>query len=273
MKAYRGVDKFYVAEVLEDNETEIKYGVPYNVSAVQHVTREDPEESAKVYADNKAVIVVKGEGSPTATFTTLCLDPADLAKLLGHATKGSAMIATNRPKEKYFGIMYRLKNSDGSYEYVAIAKAKFNAPSEDVETENDGTDVTLMELSANLVGTVHEFEIDGVKSAYKYLKLKEEVGENFAENFFKEMQTPDTLDTVGGKVATPTASKDEGNMLTLTSETPGAKLYYTTDGSEPSETNGSSYTVPFSVADITTVKAIAYKDNYEPSDVLEYTTV
>ena len=62
MKAYRGVDKFYVAEVLEDNETEIKYGVPYNVSAVQHVTREDPEESAKVYADNKAVIVVKGEG-------------------------------------------------------------------------------------------------------------------------------------------------------------------------------------------------------------------
>ena len=198
MKAYRGVDKFYVAEVLEDNETEIKYGVPYNVSAVQHVTREDPEESAKVYADNKAMIVVKGEGSPTATFTTLCLDPTDLAKLLGHITKGGAMIATNRAKDKYFGIMYRLKNSDGTFEYVAIAKAKFNAPSEDVETENDGTDVTLMELSAELVSTVHEFNIeddDGTvtRAPYKYLKLKEEAGKDYSTKFFEVMQTPDTL--------------------------------------------------------------------------------
>ena len=80
-KAYRGVDKFFVAEIIDDNETELVYDTPFNVAAVQHVTREDPEESAKIYGDNKAQIVVKGEGSPTATFTTLCLDPKDLAKL------------------------------------------------------------------------------------------------------------------------------------------------------------------------------------------------
>lgn len=195
MKAYKGVDKFFVAEIISDDAEKIEYGTPYQVSAIQHVTREDPEESAKVFADNKAVIVVKGEGDPSATFTTLCLDPVDLAKLLGHKTIGKSMIATNRPKEKYFGIMYRLKNSDGSFVYVAIGKAKFSAPSEDVETENDGTDVTLMELSASLISTIHEFEIDGEKASFKYLQLKQEVGENFEEEFFATMQTPDTMET------------------------------------------------------------------------------
>lgn len=195
-KAYKGVDKFYVAEVTSDTEAGIEYGVPYRVEAIQHVTREDPEESAKVYADNKAMIVVKGEGSPTATFTTLCLDPADLAKLLGHKTIGAAMVATNNQEDKYFGIMYRLKNSDGTYEYVAIAKAKFKAPSEDVETENDGTDVTLMELQAELVSTVFEFDVDGEKSSYKYLKLKEEAGKDYSTDFFAEMQTPETIGVI-----------------------------------------------------------------------------
>lgn len=198
-KAYRGVDKFFVAEIIDDNENELVYDTPFNVAAVQHVTREDPEESAKIYGDNKAQIVVKGEGSPTATFTTLCLDPKDLAKLLGHKVVGSAMIATNRPKEKYFGIMYRLKNTDGTYEYVAIAKAKFLAPSEDVETENDGTDATLMELQAELLSTIHEFEIDGEKSSYKYLKLKEDFGKDFSTTFFAAMQTPDTIAATEGE--------------------------------------------------------------------------
>lgn len=272
MKAYRGVDKFFVAEVLSDNENGIEYGKPYNVTAVQHITREDPEESAKVYADNKAMIVVKGEGSPTATFTTLCLDPKDLAKLLGHSVKGSAMIATNRPVDKYFGIMYRLKNSDGTFEYVAIAKAKFNAPSEDVETENDGTDVALMELSANLVSTVFEFEVDGKKSAYKYLKLKEDEGEDFSTNFFKEMQTPATIDTVGGQVEEVTANYAEGKV-TLATKTPNAEIYYTVDGTEPTVETASLYNLPFEASVSNEIKAIAVKGNYSQSETLIYQVV
>lgn len=195
-KAFKGVDKFFVAKITSDTAEGIVYDTPFQVSAIQHVTREDSEESAKVFGDNKVQIVVKGEGTQSATFTTFCLDPVDLAKLLGHKTIGKAMIATNRAEDVQFGIMYRLKNSDGTYVYVALAKAKFLAPSEDVETENDGTDVTLMELQAELLSTVYEFEIDGSKSAYRYLQLKEEVGENYEDTFFAEMQTPETLKTL-----------------------------------------------------------------------------
>src|SRR5690606_1428185 len=66
-----------------------------------------------------------------------------------------------------------------------------------------------------------------------------------------------------------TASQD----ITLSSTTEDAAIYYTTDGSEP--TNESTlYSSPFAVyapAGSVTVKAIAYKDGLDPSAVAEAT--
>lgn len=198
-KAYRGVDKFFVAKIISDTPTGIEYDTPYQLPAVQHVTRENAEESAKYYGDNKSQIVVKGEGTNTVTFTTFCLDPIDLAKLLGKRVIGKAMVSTNNSEDVNFGIMYRLKNTDGTYEYVALAKCKFLAPSEDVETQNDSTDVSFMELQAEMQYTIAEFEQeDGTKEAFNFLKLKQEIGENYETSFFAEMPTPDTLKELQG---------------------------------------------------------------------------
>lgn len=196
--ALKGVDKFYIAKVIKDDVDGIEYDVPKQLVAIQHVTREDAEESAKVYGDNKVQIVVKGEGTQTATFTTFALKPKELAELLGHEVVGDAMVSTNRAEDVTFGIMYRLKRTDGSYTYVALAKGKFLAPSEDVETENDGTDVTMLELSVELLSSVYEFEVNGKKASYKYLQLQEEEGKDYSTTFFAEMQTPDTLATIQG---------------------------------------------------------------------------
>ena len=56
-----------------------------------------------------------------------------------------------------------------------------------------------MELQAELLSTIHEFEIDGEKSRYKYLKLKEDFGKDFSTTFFAAMQTPDTIATTEGE--------------------------------------------------------------------------
>ena len=55
--------------------------------------------------------------------------------------------------------------------------------------------------------------------------------------------------------------------VTMSSATPGATIYYTTDGSTPSNTNGLTYTAPIAVSATTTVKAIAYATGYTPSSV------
>ena len=48
--------------------------------------------------------------------------------------------------------------------------------------------------------------------------------------------------------------------VSLHSDDAAAKIYYTTDGSAPSEANGSLYTAPLTLADDTELKAVAYSD-------------
>ncbi len=72
------------------------------------------------------------------------------------------------------------------------------------------------------------------------------------------------------KCATPVINfQDNGDsaLTTITCATPGATIYYTTDGTVPSSTNGHLYTGPFEVPGNTTVAAIAYCTGYYDSDI------
>ena len=60
--------------------------------------------------------------------------------------------------------------------------------------------------------------------------------------------------------------------VTISCPTGGATIYYTTDGSEPSATNGTPYTSEIIVSETTTIKAIAVKgDNSSSVVTAEYT--
>lgn len=64
----------------------------------------------------------------------------------------------------------------------------------------------------------------------------------------------------GGEVAADTE-------ISISCTTDGASIYYTIDGTEPSNTNGILYAVPFKLTSATTVKAIAYADGLSQSSV------
>ncbi len=53
--------------------------------------------------------------------------------------------------------------------------------------------------------------------------------------------------------------------IALTTATPGATIRYTVDGSEPSATNGTSYSQPITVDSTTLLRAMAFKPNFLPS--------
>lgn len=63
-------------------------------------------------------------------------------------------------------------------------------------------------------------------------------------------------------------------VFSLSDEVTGATIRYTTDGTTPDE-NSTVYTAPITLHETTTVKAVAYKENYSASDVAtaEYTVV
>lgn len=70
------------------------------------------------------------------------------------------------------------------------------------------------------------------------------------------------------QVETPTIQDNGSNAISITSETPDATIYYTTDGSIPT-TSSLLYTTPLweNVSGVT-IKAIAVKENMLPSEVV-----
>jgi hypothetical protein len=77
------------------------------------------------------------------------------------------------------------------------------------------------------------------------------------------------------KVAKPVATPNGGTFateqtVTLSSDTLGASIYYTTDGTEPT-TGSTLYSAPFKLTATTMVKAIAVKENFVNSEILSVT--
>lgn len=73
-----------------------------------------------------------------------------------------------------------------------------------------------------------------------------------------------------GQVATPTFNPAAGaytGPITISTTTSGATIRYTTDGSNPSETNGTVFATPITLTSNTTIRAIAYKAGMTDSNI------
>lgn len=64
----------------------------------------------------------------------------------------------------------------------------------------------------------------------------------------------------------PSGNYEDPFVLEITSATPGANIYYTTDGSDPN-TGSTLYTDPITVSETVTIKARAYAEGYNPSGI------
>ena len=91
--------------------------------------------------------------------------------------------------------------------------------------------------SANIVAIAVK---DGVKSGYTRVSI--------------EQITPDTPVIMP---ADGTEFRSEVCEVTIHCATEGAEIYYTVDGSTPQKNNGTRYTAPFTIANTTTIKAVA----------------
>jgi len=89
---------------------------------------------------------------------------------------------------------------------------------------------------------------------------------------------PNSDASLMGEVADTAFSIDRGFYddpfeVEITTETEGASIRYTTDGSAPSETNGTIYSGPIPITTTSLLRAIAYKDGYISSNVDTHTYI
>ena len=80
-----------------------------------------------------------------------------------------------------------------------------------------------------------------------------------------------TTETVAAPTAVPAGETYyEAQTITLYCDTPGANIYYTLDGTNPSA-NSNPYTSPIGISQTTTLKIIAVKDGMNDSGIMEET--
>ena len=258
---FRGVDNLVYAPVLEDTENSFITGTVKWLSPVAEIGRTTENSSESHYYDNKPMIVISSVGSDELTLTVAPLDLPTYAEITGQTydAETGSLIEGER-NNKYFGIGYRTKGTDGKYRYVWRYKGQFNIPDETNSTENDGTDTTNTELTWTGVQTVYKF--NKYKKSAKALICDERMDSVDFTTFFDEVKTPDNLVGIKSKVKNPIFYPSLEKFTTdtlkvsIVSETPGAVINYSTDGSNPL-TGGTVYTEPFEISGTTTVTAVA----------------
>ena len=229
---FRGVDKFYFAEVTQDDADGYTTGTPVHIP-VQEIGKSTDSASEAHYYDNKAMIVVNSESADTITLTIAPPALDKLAQLIGKSFDPTTGMMVDSPRQnKYYAITYRTKGTDGGYRYVSRLKGQFNIPEETYQTENDGTDTNNTQITFTGIYTEHEFAkgvYDGSNwspAGVKGIVVDARYGLADVSNFFNAIQTPDSVQVnpephgdipVTGVSVVPTAgSVTVGQTLTIT---------------------------------------------------------
>lgn len=229
---FRGVDKFYFAEVTQDDADGYVTGTPVHIP-VQEIGKSTDSASEAHYYDNKAMIVVNSESADTITLTIAPPALDKLAQLIGKSFDATTGMLVDSPRQnKYYAITYRTKGTDGGYRYVSRLKGQFNIPEETYQTENDGTDTNNTQITFTGIYTEHEFAkgvYDGSNwspAGVKGIVVDARYGLADVSNFFNAIQTPDSIQVnpephtdvpVTGVTLVPaTGTIDVGATLSLT---------------------------------------------------------
>lgn len=202
---FRGVDKLYVAEVLQDDVSGYVCGTPIHLAPVAEIGKTTDSSSEAHYYDNKAMIVINSESADTISITMAPPELEKLAMIIGKSFDPSTGMLVDSPRQnKYFAIMYRTKGTDGQYRYVSRLKGQFTIPEETSATEDDGTDANNTSCEFTGIYTEHEFakgmfngstwEAAGCKG----IVVDTRYGLADVSTFFEQVQTPDTI--AGGEV-------------------------------------------------------------------------
>lgn len=202
---FRGVDKLYVAEVLQDDAAGYVCGTPIPLAPVAEIGKTTDSSSEAHYYDNKAMIVINSESADTISITMAPPELEKLAMIIGKSFDSSTGMLVDSPRQnKYFAIMYRTKGTDGQYRYVSRLKGQFTIPEETYATENDGTDTNNSSVEFTGIYTEHEFAkgmFNGTTweaAGCKGIVVDTRYGLADVSEFFDQVQTPDTI--TGGSV-------------------------------------------------------------------------
>ena len=217
---------------------------------------------APLYADNQQTENVTEFKNANVSIGTDRL-PSKAAKVMfGHTVAENGEESSKSEDEAgYIGYGFiTAEQLDGVKKYRAcvLLKVKMKEGEESFETKGD----SIVFKTPSLSGTAIANEDGEWRIKSPYYATEAEADQWIQKKF-----------GVVEQCATPEASVDGGTYaeeqaVTLSCATKGATIKYTTDGTTPSEENGTEYSNTISIAATAGLRAIAYKSGLVNSEVM-----
>lgn len=194
VEEFRGTDNLVIAEITKDDIDGITWGAVEKLAPVAEISKTTETSSESKYYDNKAALVIQGEGADTITLTISALNLETLAKITGKEyDPATGAFLDGEGKTKYFALGYALDliGDKPGKRYVWRYKGSFNIPDETSQTKNGGTDSNNQSLTYTGISTNYKFKKTGETG--KALVVDEADGLANLSTFFDTVTTCDTL--------------------------------------------------------------------------------
>lgn len=192
IQEYRGIRGLVCAEVTTDTLEKFETGTPFAIAGVAELSRTTETTSEPHYYDNVPAIVIESTGSDEVNITTSAVPFDVLAKITGQIYDETlGMFVEGERESKYFAIGYITEKTDGTEIFVWRLKGKFNIPDSTHATKDDGAEANGQELTFTGINTTHRFE--KIKKTAKAVNVDTSVNKVVEADFFKTVQTPDTV--------------------------------------------------------------------------------
>jgi len=192
IQEYRGIRGLVCAEVTKDTLEDFETGTPFAVAGVAELSRTTETTSEPHYYDNIPAIVIESTGSDEVTITASAIPFDVLAKITGQIYDETlGMFVEGERESKYFAIGYITEKTDGTEIFVWRLKGKFNIPDSTHATKDDGAEANGQELTFTGINTTHRFS--KIKKTAKAVNVDTSVNKVVEADFFKSVQTPDTV--------------------------------------------------------------------------------
>lgn len=187
---YRGIDGLVYAPITEDSEGNYTTGEVKPMVPIAELSKSRDSSSDTHYYDNKGLITVNSDGDDEVKINASGIPLEVLADITGQIYYHGALIETSRDIKQY-AIGYRTSRTDNKNMLVWRNKGTFEVPEEAFKTRDDGTDAEGQEITFKGVETIHRFEKANKKGSRAVVVPED--GEFDTTDFFKTVQTPDTL--------------------------------------------------------------------------------
>ena len=236
-------------------------------------------------------------GSPTVDFTPYIQSDVEAQM---HETNATVLVRVpfDVPADSGFDeLALKVRYDDGFIAYlngVEVARrngpagqSTFNAQASSERSDAEAVVIERIDLSDHVgqlsIGpNVLAFQVLNAEAADRDLLLEPEltasIGSDSQTLYFTEPTPGAANDTTGylGFVADTKFDFERGYYndpidVQISSATPDAQIYFTTDGHAPTQTSGTLYSGAVPVTTTTTLRAAAYLDNYIPTNVDTHT--